>query len=122
MRRHETDLRWEDLTDADRALICNGCGGKGSWIRPPAFRFEASCNHHDFGYWLGGDEDDRRTCDARFFGAMVSDAALLPWWRRPAHVVLAYVYFLAVRRCGAGFFAYGPPKTRADLDRLRGGA
>ena len=114
-----SELRFDDLTDIERRAICNGCGGKGGLVRPPQFRFGASCDEHDFGYWVGGDEARRRWCDARFFGAMVTDAVLLPLWRRPAHLLLAWIFYRAVRLCGRRFFHYGTPRDRDDLDALR---
>lgn len=111
--RGEEVPSWHDMTSDQRAAISNGCGGKGGWFRPPQFRFRASCDRHDFGYWIGGDESDRRWCDARFLGAMVADAVLLPIWKRPFHLLMAYVYYRAVRAFGSKFFKYGEKsKTR----------
>ena len=46
-------LKYSDLTPAQKQHIRNGCGGKGGWINPLDFIFNASCNHHDFLFWLG---------------------------------------------------------------------
>ncbi len=27
--------KYEDLTPEEKKEICNGCGGKGGWIKPP---------------------------------------------------------------------------------------
>jgi hypothetical protein len=64
-------LRFRDLEPEERALICNGCGGKGHWFNPPDWLFKASCDHHDFNYWLGHTEEDRRRADWQFYVAMV---------------------------------------------------
>jgi len=77
--------------------------------------FRADCDKHDFGYWVGGDDEDRLDTDARFFGAMVTDAARLKVWRRPFHLMMAYIYFRAVRFFGRRFFRYGTPRTLDDL-------
>ena len=107
---------FDDLTAEQRAAICNGCGAKGGWFRPPQLMFRASCDKHDYGYWLGGDEAHRLRCDAYFFGAMVTDAALLPIWRRPTHLLAAWLYYRGVRWFGRKSFAFGERKTMDDLD------
>ena len=109
-------VRYNDLTVDERKHICNGCGGKGGWINPPEFKFHASCNHHDFNYWLGCTEDDRLKADKQFYTAMKKDADRLPWYRRYSHKVLAFTYYRAVRRFGKSFFYYGDKqKDRNDL-------
>lgn len=110
-------FKYENLHDDERRVITNGCGAKGGWVKPPQFRFKASCDHHDFGYWRGGDETDRKIADARFFGAMVTDAAMLSWYRRPVHLLLSYVYYRAVRFGGRSAFHYGQKRGWEDLNQ-----
>lgn len=110
-------IRWRDLTAEERAAITNGCGGKGSWIDPPDWLFKASCDHHDFNYWLGCTEQDRHHADWQFYRAMLQDAAQAPWWRRPFARARAWVYYRAVRAFGRPYFHYAERmRTRADLD------
>lgn len=86
----------------------NGCGGKGSWVKPP-FRkfFEASCNKHDIGYGKGGDENKRFECDGKFLIMMIKDTFKLKY-----KIVRLYyqswclIYFFAVRWRGHKFFNY----------------
>lgn len=112
------ELKYSDLAEDEKALICNGCGGKGGWVKPPQFMFHASCNHHDFGYWKGGTDADRKDCDVKFLQAMIGDAAILDGLhRRLWHYVMAFAYYLAVRRCGGKFFNYGPKRGFRDLVR-----
>jgi hypothetical protein len=111
-------IRYGDLTDAQRALVCNGCGAKGGFINPPEFRFGASCDHHDFNYWIGGDDSDRLRADRQFFRAMLDDARELPQMSRYAHVAAAWIYFRSVRLWGGGAFHYGTPRTARDLLKL----
>lgn len=112
-------VSWGDLTENDRSRflqssLANGCGAKASVgvgrfrvrFRPPQFRFKASCDLHDFGYTVGGDALRRRWVDAQFLGAMVADAAVLPWWRRPLHFLAAAVFFQAVRIGGGRHFVH----------------
>ena len=112
------DLRWDDLDAVDKGLICNGCGAKGGWIKPPKSQFEASCDHHDFGYWKGGTEKDRKICDVKFLQAMMKDALYLSWWERPVHMIVAIVYYIAVRLCGKKAFHYGKRKGLKALSEM----
>lgn len=113
-------LRWTDLSPLDRALICSGCGGKGGLVPVPDFRFEASCNRHDFYYWRGGGELDRLRADQGFLQAMLRDAGESErLGRRILNRALAWTYYWAVRACGWRFFHYGEPRTSFDLLRLR---
>ena len=67
-------IRFADLTESQKAFICNGCGPKGGWVPVPDFLFHASCDHHDFNYWLGCTEQDRRKADHEFLTEMLKDA------------------------------------------------
>ena len=83
----------------------NGCGGKGAKIKVPNFIFEASCNKHDKGYGIGGDEARRFECDGKFFIMMLKDTMRLTgWFRRVYYQVWAFVYFIAVRIFGKKYF------------------
>ena len=105
-------LRYEDLTAMQKHLVCNGCGGKGSKIPVPEFRFHASCNKHDFSYWVGGSEKDRKRADKGFYRAMKKDAG----WD-PGLQVWAWTYYRAVRLMGNAYFHYTEfPRTFEDLE------
>ncbi len=57
-------IRFADLTEEQKKVICNGCGGKGSFFRPPRSAvYEEMCNHHDFNYSLGGGWKDKLKAD-----------------------------------------------------------
>lgn len=86
----------------------NGCGGKGSKIRPPyGVFFKASCNKHDEGYFMGGDKIRRMECDSRFFSAMLEDTMRIEkWYKRTYYQSWAFIYFFAVRLFGKKFFNY----------------
>lgn len=115
-------VRFKDLTEEEIAYLCNGCGGKGGLFNPPDFLFTASCNHHDFNYWLGGTEEDRKKADKDFLNAMLVDAKRSDWPRSWLHFVLAYLYYLGVRVAGKRFFYYSiEQRTRADLDKAMNG-
>lgn len=86
----------------------NGCGGKGSKIKPPyrAF-FEASCNKHDMGYNKGSNDADRFECDAKFLVMMLKDTYRLKgWFKRVYYQIWAFIYFIAVRLFGKKYFKY----------------
>ena len=85
----------------------NGCGGKGAWIKVPNFIFEASCNQHDIGYGIGGDEARRFECDGKFFIMMIKDTFQVNgWFKRFYFQSWAFVYFVAVRIFGKKYFNY----------------
>lgn len=110
-------MKYEDLTPYQRAVILNGCGGKGSIIRPPyGLFFESSCNKHDFSYWVGGTEEDRIKADIGFFRAMLEDCQRFTGTTKTKYIVWAHVYFMAVRAFGSKYFNYtDTPRTERDL-------
>lgn len=92
----------------------NGCGGKGSWIKPPhsAF-FEASCNIHDEGYNKGGDEANRFECDGKFFIMMIKDTFRInKSFKRLYFQLWAFTYFIAVRIGGKKYFNYNKKRLK----------
>jgi len=110
MRAMGLTLRYEHLTTPQRVRLCNGCGPKARWLPVPDFMFEASCDRHDFSYWLGATEDDRRIADYGFYLALCRDAdrhaAPRRWWLR----ALAWSYYRAVRMFGGPCFHYAEAK------------
>ncbi len=112
-------IRYRDLTPGQVAALTNGCGPKGGTLKAPDWLFEASCRHHDFNYALGGDEFDRERADKQFYQAMRRDArrAFLAW--RWWYYLMAWLYWRAVRRCGADYFAYrGAWELEPTIDDL----
>jgi hypothetical protein len=107
---------YDQLSAAMVEQICNGCGGKGGTIDPPEWRFHDSCLVHDFAYWIGGTESDRRRADKAFYDDMRQACRMRKqWWQRPWYYMMAWVYYRAVRHCGGGYFHYGSRRTWADL-------
>lgn len=117
----EGELEFKDLTLEERKLVCNGCGGKGGWFDPPEYRFHASCNLHDFKYWVGCTDADRKKADEEFYAAMLEDAkrgknAFRRWWLRRA----AQRYYWAVRWFGGKYFHKAMRRRgRVDLEVLK---
>lgn len=104
--RRQLLCRMRNLNGPERAVLTNGCGGKGGWINPPDFMYTASCDHHDFNYWLGYTEADRKAADRKFYAAMIKDCRRAPWYKRPFYRAVAWLYYRAVRLCGKRFFHY----------------
>jgi hypothetical protein len=55
--------------------VCNGCGGDGSWIKPPETVYgldvSAACIIHDFQYSEGGTPEDKIEADQIFLDNML---------------------------------------------------
>ena len=109
-----TRIRFKDLTDEQKEFICNGCGPKGGLIKPPDFLFRASCNHHDFNYWLGCNRFQRKKADLQFYREMLKDAQknfYYKFWAR--------AYYRAVRIFGMFCFHWAKKLiTLEDFQRL----
>jgi len=104
----ETPVKYEDLTEAQAHEICNGCGGKGGWVKPPhRIFFAASCDHHDYGYSKGCNEQHRKQADKKLYQAMVNDCRGLSWVKWLRYRPWCWAYYLAVRTVGWKFFQYG---------------
>lgn len=119
-----TKVRFNDLTSEQLYVLkevgeLNGCGGKGSYIPIPDWIFTASCDHHDFNYWIGGTEDDRAEADWQFYQAMLEDAnSQTSWWKRGWYRWWAYVYYKAVRSFSSSYFYYGEERTLEDVKAI----
>ena len=103
-------IRYRDLTEEHKALICNGCGPKGGFIPVPQFFFHADCDHHDFNYWLGCTRRDRLKADRQFYREMRRDAGL-----NLVKQAIALTYYLSVCAFGATCFHYAE-KQRDEND------
>ena len=110
-----TKVRYGDLNQQQKNHICNGCGPKGGWFNPPGWIFTASCDHHDFNYWLRGTETDRCIADTQFYEAMKVDAGNLKYYRRALGYLVAWFYYITVRVFGRRVFKTGKLRTLKDL-------
>jgi len=129
-------MKFEYLNPEQVDFIANGCGGKGGWIKPPNFIFFASCKHHDFRYWRGNTEAQRKEDDELFYSWMKIDIALMKLyeedmtWRERAVSILkvsvkkvhykiwAWTYYKVVRIGGRKYYYYAEQmKNIADLHR-----
>ncbi len=116
-------LRWEQLTDWQKADFGNGCGPHWlpAWLVKLLFGwfFEASCRRHDFAYSRGGDEADRREADRGFFKAMLRDVKRLHWSLRLPALIEAGVFYLLVWVFGRWQFDYGPYHSLVDMHLVK---
>lgn len=103
-------IRYRDITEEQKEKICNGCGPKGGIVPVPDFFMHASCDHHDFNYWIGCTIKDRWKADRQFYAEMRKDAG----WN-PIKQAIALTYYLAVAAGGAAFFHYAD-KQRDEND------
>lgn len=63
--------------------------------------FHEDCDHHDFNYWLGGDEWARKRADREFLESMLRSAG-----NNHEYQTLAITYWMAVRLFGSVCFHY----------------
>ena len=109
--QNHTRVNFEDVPKDILKKISNGCGGAGSWIVPPhAIFFETCCDHHDYGYWVGGTEIRRKECDKKLYQAMLKDCEKLPWYKKIKYRPWCELYYLSVRFLGDNYFYYGMPR------------
>lgn len=101
------DGYWK-LSDYDRNIICNGCGpGKwGSLIVPDKFLligvdFKPACNIHDYCYYSCV---PKKKADNIFLENMTAIADEAWWGFRCIAQRFAFIYYLAVKYCGAGAY------------------
>lgn len=126
-------MKYNDIPTVLRGLVCNGVGQKGGIINPPDLAFGAAGDRHDWDYWIGGTEQDRKVADDRFLSNMLraakfdavdaKEAVFLGDWGQAGRYLMARwvypqiarLYAWAVRRWGGTEFNYGSPRTLDDL-------
>lgn len=82
------------------------------WIDVPQWCFRSDCCFHDFLYELGGTPADRYIADYQLYWDMKNRInETKPWWQRPGHKLIAWVYFRAVRQFGDRFYTYRADPT-----------
>jgi hypothetical protein len=115
---------FEQLTEDQKATLCNGCGGKGGTVPVPQFMFHASCDRHDYHYWIGCTEADRHAANLDFYARLIRDADrsaddkfwLWRWAVRASLHDAARIYYEAVEYFGKRYFHYADKKrTMADV-------
>lgn len=113
LKERKMTKKFEDLTPGQVKKICNGCRGKGSWVKPPhAVFFKSVCNKHDYSYWQGCTEADRKKADYGFYVAMVEDCNRpeVAWYNYARYRPWCWLYYKAVRQFGAKYFHFADKK------------
>ncbi len=107
---------WQ-LTDAQRAEICNGCGTKGivgAMVPDKIYglRITDACNIHDFQYSIGETIDDKESADRAFLNNLLRliDAGTDNPWLTRMRVRRAKIYYRAVAELGGPAFWAGKNK------------
>ena len=109
-------MRYRHLNEKQRKELCNGCGGKGGFVKPPyAELFERCCQHHDFNYFLGYRHRDRFRADFQLFIGLLEEIWLgnifdEADWKFPVRCYLSLwtiLYYIGITLFGWKFFYYG---------------
>ena len=78
--------------------------------------FKASCDHHDFQYWIGANRLQRKKADLQFYKEMLKDAGPRKYYK-----FWAKCYYRAVRIGGKFCFHWAnKQRTLEDLEKLMG--
>ncbi len=136
MNNKDGRLKFSSLTEQQKSIMLNGCGTKGGWVDVPDFIFTACCNHHDFKYWRGKGpslfsleflrspiqyflqkKNDRLMADAQFLKMMIKDAETFDEETKTKYIIIAYIYFKAVRKFGWIRYNWLQEKTEKDLPK-----
>lgn len=120
-------FKYEDLTAYEKKYLCNGAGRKGwqGWI-VPEFVFTEPSNKHDFRYWQGCTEADRKFADREYLFGLLDRAEYRKNLEKRFILMriflrrMAFIYYTAVTECGGsrslGGFHYDDFKrTKIDL-------
>jgi len=114
-------LTFDELTPVECAYLLNGCG-PGTWLGKliPELIFHESCQRHDFHYWSGHRESDRRRYERTFRDSMlenVREGQFSIRWRK-LYLAIVWVYYLSVLLFGRSSFSYRERyATRNELHR-----
>jgi len=115
------NLTYESLTIKEKNFLTDDCGNH--FLNVPDWVFTDACRRHDFAYWLGCTEKDREAADWRFYLDMLESTLTQPWYRRIHLIIMARMYYYAVRLFSGSFFYYSAhQRTQEDLDeQIRSG-
>jgi hypothetical protein len=126
--QNHTPVKYDDLTQAQKKEICNGCGGKGGFVKPPhSILFKPVCDPHDYDYWSGCSWWDKIKADWKMHQGMKKavkkmdiqilrdhlyfNESLLPDWAvRQIYYRWADAYFAGVSVAGKLYFYFDKNK------------
>lgn len=122
-------MRWDECSEQDKRLICNGAGPAylPGFIRRfvtkvLSFYFdEASWDHHDYGYFWGC--PSKAECDRRFLSAMLRDASKQPTiaLRLVARLISFLLWYIVATQGNYSYNWLGPEYAKVRLDCMRRG-
>lgn len=93
----------------------NGCGPEGPLsFLIPEFCFAEACGVHDFLFWRGGTEKDRREANKQFYAIMIKSVNARQFILQPWLGFWALWYYWNVEVFGKAFFPYS--KEPKDYD------
>jgi hypothetical protein len=99
VRKYKLEL--EDLTPEQYQYfidnIFNGVGSRHFLFNPPDLIFNQAAKRHDFAYWRGGTEEDRKDADRRFKKDCLQEAKERSFLLRPFYTSIAYLYYYAIK-------------------------
>jgi len=92
---------WE-LEVNQKRKICNGCGAKGSKLNflIPQGVFTEACNIHDYMYYTGKTDEDKKVADRVFINNLNRIVKASNPLLRPIRKAMARAYYEAVSKFG----------------------
>lgn len=87
----------EDLDEIQfkyfNTYLANGVGSRSFPINPRDFIFKHASKQHDFQYFVGGNEEERRWVDGLFLSDCFKAIGKAPIGKRPFYTIIAIIYF-----------------------------
>lgn len=109
-QKHYSELTENDWKILKKEKIVNWYWPSGSYILnflvkklSPIFQ-ESNANIHDFTYWQGGDELQRKKCDDWFFDRLIRDS--IKSNNKLYYVILSIIFYISVRILWKNHFNY----------------
>jgi hypothetical protein len=103
-------LELEDLTKEQRdwfmTYIWNGPGSRDYPIQPPELIFNIPSIRHDFEYFRGGTEEDRKETDKHFLDESLAIVKERPIYTRPFYFSISYIYYFGLVLLGSKAWEY----------------
>lgn len=113
-------LAFEDLTADQINYFWNGVGSDHFLFNPPDLIFKEASKKHDFLFWMGGSEDERKAADSEFYytcwrATLKNHLQIL----RPFYFSASWLYYHCLKLFSKTAWEYcteeEKPKTWEDL-------
>lgn len=113
-------LQYEELTPEQKKFflehVWNGVGSR-EYPDVPDFIFSEASIYHDFAYFRGGDEKDRKKADKEFLHRAHHAVRKQPKWKQPYYYLLTALYYFGLKKLGKKAFEYYPAPAK-DWDEF----